>query len=269
MINVDWLEINRKFDSFRKFSSLTITSNHNPNKGIALFKRIQIYFRDSKGHLSTKPIVYKTKLKDQNARKINTTVNLNNQLGNSVLMKLSFRSKWILISDIKFECEKIDDLLLKNISSTNLRQVKTKNYHKVIIACMLSSCTILLIICLAIFLTKRNRCKNLKKNKQTRHIKSNVLSDNPALTERWTRDDIDEEFPIYSDIDVHLRGASSPVVICPHSLLLSDENKTNEEEIYNYERENITINQLKVLDEKFMGKADKIGEYRSIEVNQS
>ncbi|CAD5113420.1 DgyrCDS2589 [Dimorphilus gyrociliatus] len=266
MIDSNWLQINFQFDSLRKFSSVTITSNHNPNKRISLFKEIQIYINNSKHQLLSKPIIYKTKLQDQNSRIINTTINLDNQVGNSVLMKLSFGLKWILISEIKFQCEDANDFLIKNITSTNLRQIKNKSHHKVIIACMLSTFMALFIVFLAIYLTKRHRCKNVKRNKQDRHINSNVLSDNPALTERWARDNIDEEFPIYSDIDLHLRGESSPIVICPHSVVLSEENKTNEEDVDNFERENIVINQLKVLDENFMAKVDKIGECRSIEI---
>ncbi|KAK3589847.1 hypothetical protein CHS0354_015865 [Potamilus streckersoni] len=97
------VEIKFKFNTVRRFSSVTIHSSNYFLKEIKLFQRAEVYFSIGGKYFLTDPIQYQN-VQDstlENAR--NITIPLQNGVGKYVKLKLYFDAKWILISEVLFQ----------------------------------------------------------------------------------------------------------------------------------------------------------------------
>ncbi|CAF1055876.1 unnamed protein product, partial [Didymodactylos carnosus] len=169
------------FDDIRNFTELLIHTNNMYTKDVQVFRRINI-------STSLDTINYKQNIiviglsedkHSENARYIH--IPLQNNVAKSIKISLTFASKWILISEVKFQSFPIKDKSLLTLSSTSPSSVTTvviPLQFIIILAVTLSIIIIFILLCFTALILKHR-----KKQKFNRYGEKLILqtcySDNP------------------------------------------------------------------------------------------
>ncbi|KAL3871584.1 hypothetical protein ACJMK2_039575 [Sinanodonta woodiana] len=129
------VEIQFKFNTVRRFSSVTIHSSNYFSKDIKVFQRALVYFSTGGKYFLTDPIQYENVPDGALEYARNITIPLQNSIGQYVKVKLYFDAKWILISEVIFQSVMINGTFYpegapateQSLISTSRHLMKTKS----------------------------------------------------------------------------------------------------------------------------------------------
>ncbi|KAK3589844.1 hypothetical protein CHS0354_015861 [Potamilus streckersoni] len=102
------VEIKFKFDSVRKFKSVTLHCNNYFSKDVKIFRRALLYFSIGGMYFLKDPIQYDFMPDNLVEYARNVTISLANSVGQFVKVKLFFEDKWMMISEVIFDSAVVD-----------------------------------------------------------------------------------------------------------------------------------------------------------------
>ena len=105
------IEIIFKFDTVRNFSSVLINCNNYFSKNVRVFKSAEVYLSIGGEYFLTDPVRYEFQRDSVMDYNHEVEIDLKNNVGRYVKLKLFFDSKWMMISEVQFFSGK---LLRKN-----------------------------------------------------------------------------------------------------------------------------------------------------------
>ena len=113
------VEIIFTFDTVRNFTSLHIHCNNMFTKDIRIFRMAKVFFSNGGTYYSGEPVVvgYMRDSLIEFARTVN--IPIPNRIGKYVKLELYFDSRWIMISEIKFQSGMKIPVRLHDISNVN------------------------------------------------------------------------------------------------------------------------------------------------------
>ncbi|CAF0839166.1 unnamed protein product [Didymodactylos carnosus] len=173
------------FDDIRNFTELLIHTNNMYTKDVQVFRRINISTSlDTQNYKQNIIIIdLSDDRQSENARYIH--IPLQNNVAKSIKISLTFASKWILISEVKFHSLPIKDKsLLTSLSAISSSSLSTTTtvviplQFIIILAATLSIIIIFILLCFTILILKHRKKQKLNRYGE-KLILQTCYSDNP------------------------------------------------------------------------------------------